>query len=94
MNTENDNSEAESVDIRNCRFAYRCPMTWDVLLKTENDAIRYCVECDRGVHLCKTDDQLSEAIKENKCVAVVIYTEDGEEVDAIDWPLGDVMPSF
>ena len=57
--------------IRNCVFAYRCEANWEELEDTNKEKIRYCSECDREVHFCENDRELTEAIKENNCVAFI-----------------------
>ena len=72
--------ESESIPtIRNCRFAFRCPMIWEKLITTEQENIRYCSECDRGVHRCKTDEELAIAIKQNYCVAINVERDEMPE---------------
>ena len=58
------------INIRNCNFAFRCTQTWNSLKKTEHKRIRYCSDCNRGVHFCKTDQELTKAIHKNWCVAI------------------------
>lgn len=54
-------------------------MNWDTLLETSDDRIKYCIECDRGVHYCETDDELNEALNKNWCVAINNHDADSEE---------------
>jgi hypothetical protein len=82
--------EPEKIEIRNCRFAFRCEMTWEKLISTEREDIRYCSECDRGVYRCGTDDELAEAIKYNRCVAVTL-DDRGHQLPQDEWLLGDVV---
>ena len=70
MSKRIEGNDDEGISLRNCRFAFRCPMKWETLVETEREDIRYCPECDRGVHLCLTDSELIEAVKENWCVAI------------------------
>jgi hypothetical protein len=56
--------------IRNCQFAFRCHQRWKSLEQTVDPHVRYCHECSRPVVLCKTDDELREALLAEKCVAV------------------------
>lgn len=57
------------VNIRNCVWGYRCDKTWDTLLETPNECIKYCEDCDRGVHRCANEYELKDAIAKNYCVA-------------------------
>lgn len=56
--------------IRNCRFKFSCPQTWDTLDSIGNPTIRWCSNCSQGVHLCKTEQELMAALAENHCVAI------------------------
>jgi len=89
----NSVGDNEEISLRNCRFAFRCPMKWGVLVRTEKEDIRYCPECDRGVYLCRTDSDLAEALKKNRCVAIVMIDDAGIEVPDRLWPLGDIAPT-
>ena len=37
----------------------------------ESRNIRYCSECEENVFFCNTDEELVEAIRGNRCVAIV-----------------------
>ena len=67
------------MDIKNCQVKYRCPKTWGSLIKTEDARIRYCNECDRGVHSCSNEDDLLDAMKNDWCVAIQIDSSDRNE---------------
>lgn len=58
--------------IRNCQFRFQCPKSWDALQQTDDLTIRYCEQCQRTVHYCKTPTELQEAIVKDQCVAVEI----------------------
>lgn len=58
------------MEIKNCIFKFRCTRTWDSLSPTATDAVRYCDDCDRGVHLCETNEQLIIALHADRCVAI------------------------
>lgn len=59
--------------IRNCRFAFRCKKQWSDLAPSPIDGenVRYCDDCQESVLLCKTDKELTEAIRSNRCVALI-----------------------
>ena len=59
-----------SMSLQNCRFKFRCNQSWNLLLRTEDPDLRYCTECERGVHFCTTDAQLAEAVRLGRCVAI------------------------
>lgn len=87
VNKTNDDSP---VDIRNCKFAFRCTQTWGSLSVTNDKAIRYCSDCDRGVHLCETNEELLKAMRENWCVAI-----DVPDPRIVSRLIGDVVqPEF
>lgn len=60
---------SEFYEIRNCVFAYKCEADWEELEDTNKEKIRFCKECQKEVHFCETDKELTEAIRENFCVA-------------------------
>ncbi|MEZ5592974.1 MAG: hypothetical protein R3F53_20625 [Gammaproteobacteria bacterium] len=64
------------MNIRNCHIKYRCTKTWENLIETEDQNIKYCNECDRGVHFCSTANDLLEAMKNDWCVAVDVESTD------------------
>jgi hypothetical protein len=67
-------------------------MTWDSLLTTSDKKIRYCTECDRGVHYCDDDAELNEAIRKNWCVAIGGPEKaPHEDVEVL---IGDVGPDY
>jgi hypothetical protein len=60
------------MDIQNCNVVFRCPKTWNALLQTEDERVRYCSVCDRGVHLCSSQEELQHANDQGWCVALAI----------------------
>ncbi|MDC2891036.1 hypothetical protein [Psychrosphaera algicola] len=60
------------MEIRNCKFEYECPEKWESLVKTEQQNVRYCNICDKGVHFCKNEKEIFELIKDNKCIAIEV----------------------
>ena len=61
--------ELNLFEIRNCVFAYKCEADWEKLEDTNKEKIRYCKDCDREVHFCEDDKELTDAVRENFCVA-------------------------
>ena len=59
------------IKIRNCKFGFRCDKTWGDLATTRNQAIRFCGVCRQNVHYVHQESELLEAIKLNRCVALV-----------------------
>jgi hypothetical protein len=56
--------------IRNCIFRFRCDRKWESLKPTENAGIRSCDDCGKFVYRCQTDEELVDAVSQNRCVAV------------------------
>jgi len=55
--------------LRNCVLQYRCPNNWDDLTETVDQDIRFCGECQKEVHFCYTDKELTDSIRLNRCIA-------------------------
>ena len=60
----------KSITIRNCTFAYKCNMDFEDLKETDDKKISFCNECQKEVHYCRTDEELADAIRRNKCVSI------------------------
>lgn len=60
------------IKIENCEFSYRCPKTWDGLLETNIDSVRFCDQCDRNVYLSRTPEHANANAARRRCVAVPI----------------------
>lgn len=56
-------------EIRNCFFAYKCSTNWGELEDTGKEKIRFCSECAKEVHFCENDKELTQAVRNNYCVA-------------------------
>ncbi len=56
--------------IENCTFTFQCPRTWDQLERTGETNVRFCGQCERRVHLCTTDEELTRHARDRHCVAV------------------------
>lgn len=61
--------------IKNCEFAYKCPMNWDDLSFTDNASVRFCDQCQRNVYWVYTESDLAECIRLNRCVAILNHPE-------------------
>ncbi|MEN9360305.1 MAG: hypothetical protein RL095_1840 [Verrucomicrobiota bacterium] len=57
--------------IRNCKvsFKFQCPLKWEALQSTEDDAIRFCDQCREKVYYCATDAETIEHARAGHCVA-------------------------
>lgn len=58
--------------IRNCTIAYKCSTTWEQLPDDGIPTVRFCDECKKEVHLCVSDKDLAQALKDNLCVAIQV----------------------
>ena len=61
-----------NITIRNCTFAFRCKADWDKMTPTDLDGrVRFCLDCQREVHLCESDQELIHNVVNNRCIALV-----------------------
>ena len=74
---------ATDTDIRNCKFAFKCPKRWEQLqiIRGENPDVRHCRKCEQRVFFCRSDEELAMAIRANRCVAIPTYTMREDETD-------------
>ena len=63
-------SYANDNTIKNCKFAFKCPMHWGNLLKTDNEKIRFCHNCEEEVYECESDEELDYHTSKKHCVAI------------------------
>ena len=56
--------------LRNCQFSFRCTQTWEGLEEIGLPGVKNCKDCNSWVYIVKTDKELVQAIKANKCVAM------------------------
>ena len=76
----------EKTTIRNCKFSFRCKANWDDLLPTDDQGlVRFCLECQREVYFCESDDELVYNVVNNRCIAII-----REEHGRMHQLLGDV----
>lgn len=54
--------------IRNCSWGYSCKASWSDLMKTADENIRFCENCEREVHSCDNREDLLFSISLNRCV--------------------------
>lgn len=60
----------ETIDLRNCKFGFKCNQSWFRLNETENKDIKFCSKCEKNVYMVHNNNELANAIQENKCVAL------------------------
>lgn len=66
------NTVPTEAKIRNCTFAFRCKENFYEMMATRDDGtVRFCVNCMQEVFLCKTNDELSDHIRSNHCIAIL-----------------------
>jgi hypothetical protein len=68
----------KQVMIRNCTFAFKCSVNWDNLEETDEENIRFCLDCQKEVHFCEDDEDLVRSIKLNRCIAISRVNDFGE----------------
>jgi hypothetical protein len=62
----------EQITLRNCTFAFRCKANWETMLATDSDGrVRFCLDCQKEVFLCQSDDELIHHIANNHCIALI-----------------------
>ena len=71
MKKNNELITDNRIDIRNCVFGFKCEVNWDEMALTNDDKVRHCDTCQKNVYLVDDRDELFEAIKLNRCVAII-----------------------
>ncbi len=75
------NTVPTEAKIRNCTFAFRCKENFYEMMATRDDgSVRFCVNCMQEVFLCKTNEELSEHIRNNHCIAILQKVRDKETI--------------
>lgn len=58
--------------LRNCVFAFRCKANWDNMTPVDSSGrVRFCLDCQKEVYLCESDQELIHYVVNNKCIALV-----------------------
>ncbi|HJZ56459.1 MAG TPA: TIGR02996 domain-containing protein [Gemmataceae bacterium] len=59
-------------NVENCSgpFKFRCPLKWEQLTPTPDEATRFCETCQREVLYCRTMDEARKFADEGFCVAI------------------------
>lgn len=71
--------------IVNCRFAFKCNMTWrDLSVIEDVQSVRYCSQCETAVHLCMDERQLEAHAAKGHCVAYVSPSPVGAKRSPLD----------
>jgi hypothetical protein len=53
-----------------CAFKFVCNKTWDELTPTASPLIKFCGTCNHDVFLCSTQNEVDEASKLKRCIAI------------------------
>ncbi len=87
--------ENHGTAIRNCRIAFKCNKQWEQLAKTQFGRVRYCGDCERDVFFCSSDTEILEAIRLNRCVAL-LECDSGSDTDSRGdvFAVGEVRASY
>ena len=67
-----------------CEFRFKCPKVWDNLQLTQQEGIRHCPECNRDVHLARTEEDFRRHADEGQRVAVRVLQAHGPEENPIE----------
>jgi len=54
-----------------CALAFKCPLKWSDLEKTDYEDVRYCDVCMENVYHVFTVGDFKKRVKEKKCIAIV-----------------------
>ena len=67
------------ITVTNCTVQFRklCPMRWEQLEPTADEAVCVCETCWRQVFLCRTDTEAWYHAMEGHCVAVLLPEANG-----------------
>ena len=58
------------ITLRNCQLAFRCKQKWETMSPTSEDGlVRFCTDCMTEVFFCSNDQELTDHIKWNHCIA-------------------------
>ena len=71
--------DADGTQVRNCKVAFKCPQFWSELQETEDSEIRHCKDCNKNVYRCTTDEDIADAIKRDRCVAIMPYFDESAQ---------------
>ena len=69
----------EKAVVQNCdiKFRMKCPLSWDALGTTDDEATRYYSICERSVFLCTTNEDAVSHARRGECIAVTMIDEEG-----------------
>ena len=85
-----NNIDDDGTEIRNCKFAFKCPKFWSELTETHSLGVRFCDSCQQDVYRCVTDEDIASAIRHNRCVAIL--QDSGEPESEETYTVGMIEP--
>lgn len=56
--------------IRNCVWGFKCDKTWEMLIQTDIDNVRFCNHCQKEVYFCEDDESVVYSVARNRCIAI------------------------
>ncbi len=59
-----------NLNIVNCTFRFQCDKKWEVLTLTNDASVRHCAQCNKGVYLSKTVEEINKNILRGVCMAI------------------------
>ena len=58
------------IEINNDVFSFRCPVSGEALVKTDDPGVSYCDKCEENVYSCATAKELKAAVEQGGCVEI------------------------
>ena len=58
------------IEINNYVFSFRCPVSGESLVKTDDPDVSYCELCKENVYSCATAMELKAAVEQGRCVEI------------------------
>jgi len=75
------------IDIRNCKFEYRCTQRWEDLEQIPGAMrMRFCTRCTSTVHRADNEIEFAELARRGKCVAVFVTSATNAESGRVGQP--------
>lgn len=65
-----DGLDESDIKIRNCVYGLKCDQSWNEMIRTNKESVRFCQKCDKEVFFVERKRQLLKSIKLNRCVAI------------------------
>lgn len=65
----------DSHPIENCEFEFQCPIMWEELITTNNEAERFCDKCQKTVYEVSDTETLDKYARMGRCVSLILRRE-------------------